>query len=137
MKPTELRRYAEHPEWRQANKIVLPNVQDKQIRRVIPLSNEGRYAMEVFDVTASTSGIRPRSNVHQALVRAADRADGSFIPEGVNETMFRETWISWLVASTKAYDAIGAHMACTPEDYKKITFSKKEKGKIYKYIEGW
>jgi hypothetical protein len=70
-------------------------------------------------------------------VRAADRADGSFIPEGVNESMFRETWISWLITTTKAYDAIGSHMSCTPEDYKKITFSKKEKEKIYKYIEGW
>jgi hypothetical protein len=138
LRPTELRRYADNSHWRQSNKIVLPEIKNKQIPRVIPLSNEGRYAMEVFDLTMNTSGVRARENVHQALVRAVKRVNGDFAPIGINESMFRETWIAWLVACyPEKWDEIRSHMSCEPEEYKEITFDKKELASARKYTEGW
>jgi hypothetical protein len=139
LRPTELRRYAENPHWRQADKIVLPDIPSKQVARVVNLSNEGRYAMEVFDVTVRNSGIRERPNVHKALGSAAIRANGDFIPVGINESMFRETWITWLVTSLpeSRHADIFLSMSCQPGDYLGLPFSKKDIVKMKKYTEGW
>lgn len=135
LRPSELRRYADYPRWRVGSAIYLPYIQDSQISRVVPLSKEGRYAMEVFDITVKACGYRNRSNVHQALGRATIKANISH--KGINETMFRETWLAWLtVCYPDQFDKIRLSMAAEP-CYYNFVFPIGEIPKMVKYTSGW
>ena len=138
LRPTELRRYAEHPRWRVGSYIYLPSIPNHQIPRAVPLSNEGRYAMEVFDLTVKSCGYRERSNIHQALGRAVVKADDGFDGKGINESMFRETWLAWLSAChPKQFDKIRLSMAAEPCAYMHLTFPGEDIPKMVKYTYGW
>jgi len=138
LRPVELRRYAEHPRWRVGSHIYLPFIPGCQIQRVVPLSNEGRYAIEVFDITVCACGYRERSNIHQALGRAVVKADKGFDGKGINESMFRETWLAWLSAChPKQFDKIRLSMAAEPCAYMHLTFPDEDIPKMVKYTYGW
>lgn len=135
LRPSELRRYAQNTQWRKSSTIALPDIPGTQIGRAVPLSYEGKYAMEVFDLVISKFGCRPRENVHQALHRAVAKMDKCGI--GINESMFRKSWIAWVVATTPdEIGEIGRHFSCDTTPYRKIEFDPSDIDHMRKHVYG-